>query len=175
MPTPRTSLRASLRAALAAVATALALVLGAGTAAALPAAELRAVTDDYVFARSLPGFTALRVERPYADQLDWSSDGCSSSPDQPFGYAFLPACHRHDFGYRNYKRQARFTAANRLRIDDRFLADMYSVCGGDGSCRSVARVYYSAVRLFGGSGTSTAAAVDRSADARALRSVAAPR
>jgi Prokaryotic phospholipase A2 len=30
------------------------------------------------------------------------------------------ACQRHDFGYRNFKAQNRFTAANKLRIDDKF-------------------------------------------------------
>ncbi|WP_394616339.1 phospholipase A2 [Lentzea sp. JNUCC 0626] len=30
---------------------------------------------------------------------------------------FKPACDRHDFGYRNYKRQNRWNESNPLRID----------------------------------------------------------
>jgi hypothetical protein len=42
------------------------------------------------------------------------------------GYPFEPGCQRHDFGYRNYKAQGRFTDANKLRIDDNFLAECVS-------------------------------------------------
>ncbi|WP_376774709.1 phospholipase [Saccharothrix violaceirubra] len=121
---------------------------------ALPAAaaiDAPAVTDDYLFNRSLADFSGLRTGAPNADQLDWSSDGCSWSPDNPFGFKFLPACHRHDFGYRNYKRQARFTEASRLRIDDRFKADMYQQCGSNWACKRTADLYYKAVREFGAS------------------------
>lgn len=152
------------RTALAVVTVVLGLVFGSGVAqAALAPAELRAVTDDYVFSRSLGAFGQLRAQQPHADQLDWSSDGCSSSPDDPFGFTFLPACHRHDFGYRNYKRQARFTEDNRLRIDNRFRSDMYGICGGNWLCLRTADVYYWAVRQFGGSSVSTAQAVDNAA------------
>lgn len=99
----------------------------AGSALALPRdinpLEIRqgstAVTDQLLFSITLPAFTARRNARDPPD-LDWSSDGCSSSPDNPFGFPFTPACDRHDFGYRNYKRQSRFTESNRLRIDDNF-------------------------------------------------------
>ncbi|MEU5692485.1 phospholipase [Actinosynnema sp. NPDC020468] len=138
----------TLRTAVAAVLATTSLLLGATAAHASgdPVAE----TDEFLFARTLPEFEALWAEKPDADALDWSSDGCSWSPDNPFGYRFLPACRRHDFGYRNYKHQDRFTESARLAIDDLFKADMYGQCGGSWACRRVADVYYRAVRQFGG-------------------------
>ena len=148
--------------ALTVVAIVLGLLFGSGVAhAALSPAELQAVTDDYLFQRSLGEFSQLRAVQPYADQLDWSSDGCSFSPDAPFGFAFLPACYRHDFGYRNYKLQGRFNETTRLTIDNRFRADMYTICGSNWFCRRTADTYYWAVRQFGGLSVSTAQAVDR--------------
>src|SRR5262245_54232456 len=35
--------------------------------------------------------------------FDWSTDYCSTSPDQPLGFDFRIPCWHHDFGYRNYK------------------------------------------------------------------------
>ncbi|KAK0671730.1 prokaryotic phospholipase A2-domain-containing protein [Cercophora samala] len=131
---------------------------------ALPAAESSglasrqtavATTDSYIFSLTLPQFTVRRNNRNPAS-LDWSSDGCSNSPDNPFGFPFTPACHRHDFGYRNFKKQSRFTDANRKRIDDKFNADLLYQCSSNGHgavCRALADVYYAAVRAFGGSGT----------------------
>ncbi|NUT97963.1 MAG: phospholipase [Saccharothrix sp.] len=126
-----------------------ALLLGAGTAQA--AIDAPAVTDDYLFSRTLAQFASIRSQTPYADQLDWSSDGCSWSPDNPFGFKFLPACHRHDFGYRNYKRQSRFNETTRLRIDDKFKADLYHQCDGNWACNRTADLYYKAVREYGAS------------------------
>lgn len=77
------------------------------------------VTDQLLFSITLPAFETRRNARNPSN-LDWSSDGCSSSPDNPFGFPFVPACHRHDFGYRNYKKQSRFTDSNRLKIDNNF-------------------------------------------------------
>ncbi len=165
------------RAALTIVVVVLGLVFGSGVAQALTPAELRAVTDDYVFNRSLSQFTQLRGQQPYADQLDWGSDGCSFSPDAPFGFAFLPTCHRHDFGYRNYKRQARFNESTRLSIDNKFRSDMYSVCGSNWFCKRTADTYYYAVRQFGGLATSTAHAVElaKRSDARVARDLSGVR
>ncbi|MEJ2855821.1 MULTISPECIES: phospholipase [unclassified Saccharothrix] len=126
-----------------------ALLLGTSTAQA--AINAPAVTDDYLFNRTLSQFSSIRSQTPYADQLDWSSDGCSWSPDNPFGFKFLPACHRHDFGYRNYKRQSRFDETTRLRIDDKFKADLYHQCAGNWTCNRTADLYYKAVREFGAS------------------------
>jgi hypothetical protein len=61
----------------------------------------------------------------------------------------VKACYRHDFGYRNYKRQGRFTEPNRLTIDNRFKSDLYTICNGNWACNRTADVYYSAVRQFG--------------------------
>ncbi|GLZ29807.1 hypothetical protein Lesp02_19970 [Lentzea sp. NBRC 105346] len=145
-----------LRSTIAASAASVALIFGTGTAQAV---NIPAVTDQYLFSTSLSGFETARAQQPYNGQLDWSSDGCSYSPDSPFGFKFLPSCHRHDFGYRNYKRQSRFTESNRLRIDNNFKSDMYNACGGNWACKRTADVYYAAVRKFGGTSTSTADAV----------------
>lgn len=95
-----------------------------GTALALPALHPRAetavaVTDQILFSISLPAFTTRRNARN-PPTLNWSSDDCTSSPDNPLGFPFKPACHRHDFGYNNYRAQNRFTTANKLSIDDNF-------------------------------------------------------
>ncbi|MBB5155683.1 phospholipase [Saccharopolyspora phatthalungensis] len=137
------------------------LLLAAGTAhAELSQTQLQTVTDHYLFEISLDSFTSTRAGMPHADQLDWSSDGCSMSPNEPLGYKFRTSCERHDFGYRNFTKQHRFTEDNRRRIDDNFRADMYSVCGNDLGCKGTANVYYFAVREFGGASGSTAHAVD---------------
>ncbi|MFE2751713.1 phospholipase [Actinosynnema sp. NPDC059335] len=139
----------SLRKGIAVVLAAPARRAGAGVAQA--AINAPAVTDDYLFSKTLSQFSSLRAQRPYSDQLDWSSDGCSWSPDNPFGFKFLPACHRHDFGYRNYKRQGRFTESTRLTIDNKFKSDLYNQCAGNWTCNRTADLYYQAVREFGAS------------------------
>jgi hypothetical protein len=146
------------------VATAVAatVLVGGGTAsAALDPNQLRQVTDQYLFTTGLGNFQTLRGQRPHATQLDWSSDGCTSAPDNPFGFDFGKACYRHDFGYRNYKKQSRFNETTRLSVDKRFKSDMYEVCGGNWACKRVADIYYAAVREFGDNAVSTAAAVDK--------------
>lgn len=35
----------------------------------------------------------------------------------------LPACHRHDFGYTNYREQSRFTESAKSKIDSNFLSE----------------------------------------------------
>ncbi|WP_424185571.1 phospholipase [Actinokineospora sp. G85] len=147
-----TTLRRASRALVLSAAATAAMIVGAGTASAeLSSTQLRSTTDSYLYTQSLNGFQTTRNNRPYASQLDWSSDGCSNSPDNPFGFNFVKACYRHDFGYRNYKRQSRFTEANRLRIDNNFKEDLYEICAGNWSCNRTADVYYSAVRQFGNS------------------------
>ncbi|GAB3275001.1 phospholipase [Parasphingorhabdus pacifica] len=146
-----------------ALTAATALLLAAGTAHAdFDPDDLEEITDEYLFDYSLPRFAATRAQRPHADRLDWSSDGCSLSPDEPFGYEFTDSCHRHDFGYRNYTVQQRFTEENRLDIDDNFRSDMHSICAGaEPLCHGTAEVYYWAVREFGGVATSTAEAIEQ--------------
>ncbi|KAK1757955.1 prokaryotic phospholipase A2-domain-containing protein [Echria macrotheca] len=140
---------------LALAAQAIALPAAPSDAAELESRQsITSVTDQLLFSITLPAFTSRRNAKNPAN-LDWSSDGCSSSPDNPFGFPFVPACHRHDFGYRNYKAQNRFTSDGRLRIDTNFKNDLYYQCSGvsaSGVCKALADVYYAAVRAFGGSG-----------------------
>ncbi|RZQ59856.1 phospholipase [Amycolatopsis suaedae] len=146
LPATRTRRTGLLRRIAVTAAVAGGLMFGAGTANAI---DVRAVTDDYLFKKSLSGFVSVRGT--YPSQLDWSTDACSWSPDKPLGYDFTRACWRHDFGYRNYKKQSRFTEANRKKIDDKFYADMKSVCAGRWQCDAAAWTYYQAVRKFGAS------------------------
>ncbi|MGW0846897.1 phospholipase [Streptomyces sp. NPDC002787] len=85
--------------------------------------------------------------------FDWSTDYCSSSPDNPLGFPFQSSCARHDFGYRNYKAAGAFEA-NKARVDSAFYADLKRVCSGYSgvqrtSCDSTAWIYYQAVDKFG--------------------------
>ncbi|KAF9766889.1 hypothetical protein IL306_000641 [Fusarium sp. DS 682] len=99
--------------------------------------SLNTVTDQLLFSVTLPTFTSRRNARD-PPTLDWTSDGCTSSPDNPFGFPFIPACNRHDFGYNNYRKQSRFTVSAKDRIDSNFKTE------------GLADVYYAAVRAFGG-------------------------
>lgn len=85
--------------------------------------------------------------------FDWSTDYCSSSPDNPFGFPFSTSCARHDFGYRNYKALGTFSA-NKTRVDSAFYEDLKRVCAGYSgasktACNSTAWTYYQAVKAFG--------------------------
>ncbi|MGB3441318.1 MAG: phospholipase [Actinophytocola sp.] len=156
------TLRRAARATVTTVVVAGTVLAGSATAsAALDPAQLRQVTDQYLYTTSLNGFQTVRSQQPYADQLDWGSDGCSNSPDNPFGFDFIKACYRHDFGYRNYKRQSRFNESTRLTVDNNFKEDLYEICNGNWACNRTADVYYTAVRQFGNSSVSTAQAVDK--------------
>ncbi|HEX5740190.1 MAG TPA: phospholipase [Pilimelia sp.] len=129
------------------------LALGAPPAAAAAPVSTGSVaqyTDVLLYETALPAFSDIRAQRPRPTELDWTSDGCSWSPDRPVGYDFLPGCHRHDFGYRNYKRQRRFRADTRRKLDDTMRRDHYGTCGHDAACRRLADLYYEAVRQFGG-------------------------
>jgi len=102
--------------------------------------------------------------------FDWSTDYCSSSPDQPLGFDFRLSCYRHDFGYRNYKAVGQFPA-NKDRIDDAFYYDMRTKCNTYNSfvrpaCLSLAWTYYQAVRTFG-SVVVSQADLDRAAQLKA--------
>lgn len=77
------------------------------------------ITDRYLFSTPLPTFLQFRAQQT-PKNLDWSSDGCTFSPDNPFKFPFEPACERHDFGYRNFKAQNRFDSAGRARVDSNF-------------------------------------------------------
>ncbi|MGB2568376.1 phospholipase [Micromonospora citrea] len=100
--------------------------------------------------------------------FDWSTDYCSSSPDNPLGFTFSLSCYRHDFGYRNYKAMGQFSA-NKSRLDSAFYADLKRVCARYNvvvrpACYSLAWTYYEAVKAFG-----TVAAVQQSDIDRAAR------
>ncbi|KAF0647030.1 hypothetical protein K701_25645 [Streptomyces fradiae ATCC 10745 = DSM 40063] len=105
-------------------------------------------------------------KNPY--KFNWSTDGCSKSPEKiPGGYDFTFPCHRHDFGYRNYKSlvgHSKFRSQHKKRIDDVFLQDMNQVCNArfwadpltpagrkkaKAACLKTAKKYYSAVRALG--------------------------
>ena len=151
--------------------------------------SLQQITDSYVFSISIGQFIDNRNAKRGPAELDWSSDGCSDSPDNPFGFdckalylsQFLPhtsshtlpfpvphfpvwnpptnppttvinSCYRHDFAYRNFKKQSRFTDANKARIDSNFKTDMYNQCKSESyrdACEATATVYYEAVKAFG--------------------------
>lgn len=121
------------------------------------------LTDRLVFATPIDQFVALRDAAYDAPRLDWSSDLCSvpvvTEPQRsvPQGFDFRAACERHDFGYRNYKAQGRFTEDLRRRVDDGFLADMDAVCAAQSGwfglrgvyCRHIADDYHFWVRSCG--------------------------
>lgn len=127
-------------------------------AAADPAA--RALTDRYLFHSTIYEFWAAKRVQEHGDVLDWTDDGCSvpqAWANGPGGFNFLPACMRHDFGYRNYKRMGIRTPENRLLIDRQFKKDMYDECAKSrgkwawrgAECRRYANRYYAAVRRWG--------------------------
>jgi len=61
------------------------------------------------------------------------------------------SCNRHDFGYRNFKKQSRFEA-NKARIDSKFKDDMFNQCESERfkeACRATATIYSEAVKVFG--------------------------
>jgi hypothetical protein len=85
--------------------------------------------------------------------FDWSTDYCSNSPDNPFGFPFKLSCARHDFGYRNYKAAGQFPA-NKARIDSALYEDLKRVCTAYSgakktSCNATAWTYYEAVKNLG--------------------------
>ncbi|KUI67621.1 hypothetical protein VM1G_02835 [Cytospora mali] len=80
------------------------------------------VTDELLLKTTLDEFDARREKRDPA-YLIWDSDGCTNAPDNPGGFNFLPACQRHDFGYRNYRAQNRLTKAARKKIDKQLKAE----------------------------------------------------
>jgi hypothetical protein len=101
--------------------------------------------------------------------FDWSTDYCSSSPDNPLGFDFRLSCAHHDFGYRNYKAVGQFPA-NKDRVDSMFYADLKRKCATYSGalqppCYSLAWTYYQAVHLFGSLAAVTPADLEK---ARAL-------
>ncbi len=143
---------------LATVAATAVLVFGfAGTAHAVTAEQKVAVLSSWT-QTSVDSYNAWNSARTnqgawveYA--FDWSTDFCSSSPDNPLGFDFKLSCWHHDFGYRNYKAMGQFSA-NKSRLDDMFYADLKRKCATYNvfvrpACYSLAWTYYQAVRAFG--------------------------
>lgn len=140
-------------------ASTLALITVVGTAAAADAApaDKPQVLADWTqtSASSYNQWAAARADQASwsAYAFDWSTDYCSSSPDNPFGFPFSTSCARHDFGYRNYKAAGAFSA-NKSRLDSAFYEDLKRVCanyssGTKTACNSTAWTYYQAVKAFG--------------------------
>jgi hypothetical protein len=56
------------------------------------AASLEQVTDSYMFDISIAEFIANRDGKVGPPELDWSSNGCTASPDNPFGFDCTSSC-----------------------------------------------------------------------------------
>lgn len=143
--------------ALATSALALATVVTTATAAGAAPADKPQVLSSWTqtSSSSYNLWTAARANQGAwsAYGFDWSTDYCSSSPDNPFGFPFSTSCARHDFGYRNYKAIGAFDA-NKSRLDSAFYEDLKRVCNNYGgatktACTSTAWTYYQAVRALG--------------------------
>jgi hypothetical protein len=143
--------------ALAGSAVALATVVGTATAADAAPADKQQVLASWTqtSAYSYNLWAAARANQAAwsAYGFDWSTDYCSSSPDNPFGFPFNMSCARHDFGYRNYKAAGTFST-HKSRLDSAFYEDLKRVCARYGgatasACNSTAWTYYQAVRAFG--------------------------
>jgi hypothetical protein len=146
----------------------------ASPAAAVTPAEKLAVMSNFTQTSvgSYNSWNAARQNQgPWAPYgFDWSTDFCSSSPDQPLGFDFRLSCHRHDWGYRNYKVMSQFPA-NKSRIDNAFYSDLRRKCDTYNSvvrpaCYSLAWTYYQAVVALGGLSVSQAD-LDRAAQIKA--------
>ncbi|MGW0536624.1 phospholipase [Streptomyces sp. NPDC003032] len=142
---------------LAALALALpAALVSATEASAVPADKGRVLSSwTQTDASSYAAWNSARQNQAQwsAYGFDWSTDYCSSSPDNPLGFPFKDACARHDFGYRNYKEAGTFDA-NKARLDSAFYADLKRVCASYSgasrtACDGTAWTYYQAVSVFG--------------------------
>ena len=145
----------SLRRTLVVLVSALALLIP--SSAALAADSKAAVLSNWTqtTAASTNAWNSARLDRgPWASYgFDWSTDYCSSSPDNPLGFDFTLSCWHHDFGYRNYKAIGTF-AANKPRLDSMFYNDLKRKCATystvlQPACYSLAWTYYQAVKIFG--------------------------
>ncbi|MGW8634626.1 phospholipase [Streptomyces sp. NPDC055793] len=142
-------------AALASAALALCATVSAPASAA-PADKAQVLASwTQTSASSYNAWTAARANQGAwsAYGFNWSTDYCSTSPDNPFGLPFKTSCARHDFGYRNYKEAGTF-AANKSRVDSAFYADLKRVCAAYSgaqrtSCDATAWTYYQAVDKLG--------------------------
>ncbi|AXK36476.1 hypothetical protein DVA86_31780 [Streptomyces armeniacus] len=150
---------------------AIALATTAALAAPANAADKLQVMSDWsqTSASSQQAFLNARANQGDWSEygFDWSTDKCSSSPDNPFGFPFENACIRHDFGYRNYKAVGQFDA-NKSRLDSAFYEDLKRVCNGYSgaqktACDGLAWTYYQAVSAVGVAPADTAAKTGKAA------------
>ncbi|RFU86025.1 hypothetical protein DY218_14050 [Streptomyces triticagri] len=150
-------MRRRLAVPLAVTAASLSAVLGlSGTASAAPADRPQVLSQwTQTSASSYNAWVDARANQGNwsAYEFNWTTDYCSSSPDNPFGFPFSTACARHDFGYRNYKAAGSFDA-NKPRLDNAFHEDLKRVCNAYSgaqrtSCNATAWTYYQAVVNFG--------------------------
>ncbi len=146
-------------------------VMVASPAAAVTAEQKLAALSDFTqtSSGSYNAWNSARLNQPvWAEYgFNWSTDLCSSSPDNPLGFDFRLSCHRHDFGYRNYKQMGQFQA-NKARVDSAFYEDLKRKCSTyhwavRAACYSLAWTYYMAVRNFGAVVVSQAD-IDRAAE-----------
>ncbi|MEU4659792.1 phospholipase [Streptomyces sp. NPDC023723] len=142
---------------LAASALSVLTVVGTATAAdAVPADKPQVLSSwTQTSASSYDQWAAARANQAAwsAYAFDWTTDYCSSSPDNPLGFPFTMSCARHDFGYRNYKAAGTFTTS-KARLDSAFYEDLKRVCARytgatKTTCDGTAWTYYQAVRAFG--------------------------
>jgi hypothetical protein len=139
-----------------AVAVAAVLALASPAAAVTPAEKLSVMSSwTQTSVNSYNAWNSARQNQGSwsAYAFNWSTDYCSSSPDNPLGFDFKLSCHRHDFGYRNYKEMGQFPA-NKARIDSAFYEDLKRKCATYNvvvrpACTSLAWTYYQAVKNFG--------------------------
>lgn len=100
------------------------------------------------------------IEYRNADNLscisdwNWSSDGCSASPDELYASDFHDACLRHDFAYGGFSNLCMLDHDMRERVDRNFADDLEAQCevmeGLDNLLCELARhTYYDAVRASG--------------------------
>ncbi|MEV6344865.1 phospholipase [Actinoplanes sp. NPDC051851] len=160
------------RRTLLAVALATVTTLGLATPAHAVAADKAEVLASFTqtTVSSYNSWNAARQNQSaWADyEFDWSTDYCSSSPDQPLGFDFRLSCYHHDFGYRNYKAIGTFDA-NKDRLDSMFYADLKRLCATystvvQPACYSLAWTYYEAVSLFGSTASVSTADIKEAAE-----------
>ncbi|MFJ7159473.1 phospholipase A2 [Streptomyces sp. NPDC101118] len=134
------------------------------TAYGSPTGTARSATDYWLFERGLWAFRDEKRRSGHRRDLVWSDDGCSApwygyiiigAPLAYYANQFYWPCARHDFGYRNYRKQNRRTRANKDRIDSRFKYDMKKrICEPkliETVCNGAANGFYWAVSKHGDS------------------------
>lgn len=119
-----------------------------------------AVAHSLMFRTSLSSFVATSSSPTRDSRLDWTTDGCSAPVVGSTGrtFDFRAACHRHDFGYRNFKvidNGKWWTPKMRQRIDNVFRQDMLRDCNSRPKtakklCRAWATTFYRTVRAYSG-------------------------